>query len=89
MGYIVDLTIVLSGVFESTSDVSPGSVQLVIKDLVNSGRKTRVHTEICNFVRATSAFMSYHGHDLIMERIVDLVVQFCVLPPSNGRDWII
>ena len=86
MGYIVDLTAVLSGVFESTSDISPGSVQLVIKDLVNSGRKTKIHTEICNFVSVTSAFTSYHGHDLIMERIIDLITQFCVLPASNGRD---
>ena len=86
MGYIVDLTVVLSGVFGSTSDVSPGSLQLVIKDLVRSGRKTRIHTEIRNFVGATSAFTSYYGHDLIMERIIDLITQFCVTPASNGRD---
>ena len=82
MGYIVDLNVVLSGVFESTGDVSPGSLQLAIKDLVNSGRKTRIHTEIRNFVAVTSTF-TYHGHDLIMERIIDLITQFCVLPPSN------
>ena len=75
MGYIVDLTVVLSSVFKSTGDVSPDSLQLTIKDLVNSGRKTRIHAEICNFVRVTSAFTDY-DHDLIMERIIDLIMQF-------------
>jgi len=84
MGYIIDLTVVLSGVFESTGDMSPGGLQLAIKDLVNSGRKTRIHAEIQNFVGVTSAF-TYYGHDLVMERIIDLITQFCVLPPSNGH----
>jgi len=75
MGYIVDLTVVLSSVFESTGDVSPDSLQLTIKDLVDTGRKTRIHNEIRNFVRVTSAFAHY-GHDLIMERIIDLITQF-------------
>jgi len=82
MGYIVDLTVVLSGLFESTEDVSPGGVQSVIKDLVTSGRKTSIHDEICDFVRAAPTF-TYHGHDLIMEKIIDLIRQFCVLPTSN------
>ena len=85
MGYIVDLTVILSGVFESTEDVSPGSLQLAIKDLVNSGRKTKIHAEIRNFVGVASAF-TYYGHDLVMERIIDLITQFCVLPPSNGHN---
>ena len=84
MGYIVDLTVILSGVFASTGDVSPGSLQLAIKDLVNSDRKTIIHDEIRRFVGVTSAF-TYHGHDLVMERIIDLITQFCVLPPSNGH----
>jgi len=75
MGYIVDLTVVLSSVFESTGNVSPDSLRLTIKDLVDSGRKTRIHAEIRNFVRVTSAF-TYYGHDLIMERIIDLITQF-------------
>jgi hypothetical protein len=82
MGYIVDLTIVLSGLSESTVDVSPGGVQSVIKDFVASGRKTSIHDEIRDFVRAAPTF-SYHGHDLIMEKIIDLIRQFCVLPTSN------
>ncbi len=83
MGYIVDLTVVLSSIFESTGDVSPGGVQSVIKDLVDSGRKTSIHTEIRSFVRAAPAF-TYHGHDLIMEKIIDLNTQFCVLPSGKG-----
>ena len=82
MGYIVDLTVVLSSLFESTVGVSPGRVQSVIKDLVDSGRKTKIHDEIRNFVRAAPTF-TYHGHDLIMEKIIDLIKQFCVLPTSN------
>jgi len=84
MGYIVDLTVALSDVFESTGDVSPGSLQLAIKDLVTSGLKAKIHAEIRNFVGVTSAF-TYYGHDLIMERVIDLITQFCVLPPSNGH----
>ena len=76
MGYIVDLTVVLSSVFESTGGVSPGSLQLAIKDFVDSGHKATIHAEIRNYVGVTSAFTSHHGHDLIMERIIDLITQF-------------
>ena len=82
MGYIVDLTVVLSGLFESTVEVSPGGVQSVITDFVASGRKASVHDEIRDFVRAAPT-STYHGHDLIMEKIIDLIRQFCVLPTSN------
>jgi hypothetical protein len=74
MGYIVDLTVVLSSVFES-GNVSRDILQSTIKDLVDTGRKARIHAEIRNFVRVTSVFTDY-DHDLIMERIIDLITQF-------------
>jgi hypothetical protein len=84
MGYIVDLTVVLYSLFESTANISPQGVRSVIKALVDSGRKTKIHGEIRNFVRASAPKFTYHGHDLIMERIIDLIKQFCVLPSGNS-----
>jgi hypothetical protein len=83
MGYILDLTVVLSGLFQSAVDVSPDGVQSVIRDLVESGHKTIIHREICSFVKAAPK-PTYQGHDLILERVIDLIRQFCILSSSNG-----
>ncbi|KAI0285618.1 hypothetical protein BC826DRAFT_1179012 [Russula brevipes] len=49
MGYIVDLSVILCGIFASVGDVSPFGVQSVIKEFVDSGRKANIHTEIRGF----------------------------------------
>jgi hypothetical protein len=89
MGYIVDLSVILCGIFASGGDVSPFGVQSVIKEFVDSSRKANVHTEIRSFVTATQPSFTYQDRDLVLEKIIDLIRCFCVLPFSDGHTRII
>jgi hypothetical protein len=86
MGYIVDLTVVLDVFFSapSSGDISQEKVRLVFEWFVTSGHKEKIHRQIRGFV--TEAFavrVSVPQKDLILERIIDLIQEFCV-PAGNG-----
>jgi len=81
MGYIVDLSVILCGIFASVSDVSPFGVQSVIKEFVDSGLKADIHSEVRSFVGAAQPSFTYRDGDLFLEKIVGLIRCFCV-PPS-------
>ncbi|KAI0293728.1 hypothetical protein B0F90DRAFT_1821856 [Multifurca ochricompacta] len=83
MGYIVDLTVILHKLFGYGHDVSPNDVQSIIERHGTSGDKNQIHDDIRRFIKETPAF-TYRKKDLIMERIVDLIAQFCVPSSSNS-----
>lgn len=84
MGYIVDLTVILDAIFSTASSdvpVSLDDVLLVVERHVSSGKKDKIHRQIRGFV--TQAFemrFSVPQNDLILERIIDLISEFCVTP---------
>ena len=91
MGYIVDLTVILDAIFSTASSdvpVSLDDVLLVVERHVSSGKKDKIHRQIRGFV--TQAFemrFSVPQNDLILERIIDLISEFCVTPgQASNRD---
>ena len=78
VGYIVDLSIILHGLFDFThNDVSAREVQDVMNHLVESGLEKRIHHEIRRFIIYEGPF-TYRGHDLVVEKMIDLIKWFCV-----------
>ena len=84
MGYIIDLTVVLDVIFTAFSgDISRENVRLVFERFVGSGHKDKIH-HIRGFVTEAFAIRgSVPNKDLILERIIDLIQEFC-LPAGNG-----
>jgi len=83
MGYIVNLMVILDAIFSTTSDdVSPENVRQIIKSHVTSGHKNGINRDIREFVSAFADKFSVSQKDLILERIVDLIQQFC--PPRRS-----
>ncbi|KAI9438741.1 hypothetical protein H4582DRAFT_195156 [Lactarius indigo] len=79
MAYIVDLTVILHGLFVSARSVSAAKVQSVVKDYAESHSRSQIHDEIRSFV--TEIPLTYHEKDTIMEKIIDLIKQNCVPNP--------
>lgn len=80
MAYIVDLTVILHGLFRSSHSVSATDVQSATRDYAKTGARRQIHTEIRSFV--TEIPFTYHEKDTIMEKIIDLINQNCV--PTGG-----
>jgi len=80
MGYIVDLTVILGDIFRtSPGNVSSNDVQLAMERHVNSGRRDRIHQDVHSFVTVTFAIrFTVPQRDLVLEKIVDLIWQYCV-----------
>jgi len=81
MGYIVDLTVILHRLFISAHDVSASEVQATMDLHVRSGLREQIHGDICRFVTVLDS-LPHRGNDLAMEKIIDLIKQFCVPPLS-------
>ena len=81
MAYIVDLTVILNGLFITSHSVSATEVQSAMKDYAQNGARSQIHSEIRSFVREVP-FTTYHERDTIMAKIVDLINQNCV-PTSD------
>ncbi|KAH9998778.1 hypothetical protein BJV77DRAFT_1147925 [Russula vinacea] len=79
VGYIVDLTLVLCSVFRFPGSVSPSKVQSVMNNFAGSGHKTSIHAEIKRFISTVPLF-EYHNRDVVLEKIIDLIRQYCDLP---------
>lgn len=86
MGYIVDLTVILDDIFRrSAGNVSTGDVQTAMDRHINFGRRDRIHRDISSFVTETFAIMSQSTQrDLVVEKIIDLIRQYCVSPSIGG-----
>ena len=83
MGYIVDLTVILCGVFGSHSNASPSGAQSVINNFASSSLKTSIHNDISGFIRTVKEF-EYDDNDLVMAKIIDLISRNCDPPPGNA-----
>ena len=83
MAYIVDLTVILNGLFISSHSVSATEVQSAMKDYAQTGARSQIHAEIRSFVREVP-FTTYHQRDTIMEKIIDLITQNCI-PTSSQQ----
>ena len=85
VGYIVDLTIILHGLFVSThDDVSACKVQEVMNHHVESGLQKRIHHDVRRFITDEGLF-TYRGNDLVVEKMIDLIKKFCVPPAAIRR----
>jgi hypothetical protein len=86
VGYIVDLTIILDGVFRmAAGDMSPIHAEQVLGRHVGSGRRDMIHRDIRSFVFIADAYeIKVPQKDLVLEKIIDLIRQYCV-PTSLTR----
>jgi hypothetical protein len=87
MCYIVDLTVILDGIFRiATHNVSANDIQRVMDSHVNYGRRDRIHGDIHNFVAETfETRFAGTERDLVLEMIIDLIREYCVPPPRDSR----
>jgi hypothetical protein len=76
MTYIVDLTVILHGLFLTTRRVSAADVQSAVRDY-GSTSGSQIHEDIRSFVEQTP--LTNKGRDMIMEKIIDLIEQNCEL----------
>lgn len=86
VGYIVDLTVIMDGIFRmAAGDMSPKDVKLVFVRHVKSGHRDEIHRDIWSFVTEAFAIRPLvpQQKDMVLERIIDLIKQFCVPPSGN------
>ena len=83
VGYIVDLTVILDGTFRmAAGDMSPDHVLQVADRHASSGHKDAIHRDIRSFIAEAFALrFPVQQMDLVLEKIIDLIKQYCV-PPS-------
>ncbi|KAH8979091.1 hypothetical protein EDB92DRAFT_1981402 [Lactarius akahatsu] len=86
VGYIVNLTVILDGIFRiAAGDMSPSHAQQVFERHARSRHRDAIHRDIRSFITEAFAIrFSVPQKDLILERIIDLIKQFCVPPSGNG-----
>jgi len=85
MGYIVDLTVILDDIFRiSAGNVSTGDVQTAMDRHIRFGCRNRIHRDIGNFVETFAIMSQPTRRDLIVEKIIDLIRQYCVSPSIGG-----
>jgi hypothetical protein len=80
VGYIVDLTVIMDGIFRTAAgNMSPKDAQLVLDRHVRSGRRDKIHRHIQSFVK--EAFPNrFSAPKMILDDIIDLIRQHCVPP---------
>ena len=86
MGYIVDLTVILDGIFRmAADDMSPNHAQQIFERHARSRHRVAIHNDIRSFITEAFAIrFSVPQKDLVLEKIIDLIKQFCVPPSRNG-----
>ena len=82
MGYIVNLIVILDGIFKTAGgNVTDSVVTKVTNSHIRSGRRDSIHWDIRSFVTETFAIrFAIPKIDLVLEKIVDLIRQYCVPP---------
>jgi hypothetical protein len=85
MGYIVDLTVVLDDIFWTTHCSVPANDAFTAMDRhISSGHRDRIHREVYSFVTETfSIRFPDPQRDLTLEKIIDLIRQYCVFPTGG------
>jgi hypothetical protein len=84
MGYIINLTVILNDVFRATGgNVTENAALKVMDTHVRSGRRDNLHRDIRSFVTETfSIRFAVPQKDLILEKIIHLISQYCAPPNS-------
>ena len=84
MGYIVNLTVILDDIFRTTGgSVAENAALKVMGTHVRSGRRDSIHRDIRSFVTETfSIRFAVPQKDLVLEKIIDLIRQYCAPPNS-------
>ena len=83
MGYIVNLTVILDGVFRTTGgSVTENAALKVMVTHVRSGRRDSIHEDIRRFVTETFSIRVASEKDLILEKMIHLIRQYCAPPNS-------
>ena len=88
VGYVVDLTVIMDGIFRvAAGDMSPKHVLQIVDRHARSGRRDAIHRDVRSFIAEAFAIrFSVPGKDLVLERIIDLIKQHCVpTSVSEGR----
>jgi hypothetical protein len=86
MGYIVNLIVILNEMFRTAAgNVTEDAALMVMETHVRSGRRDSIHEDIRSFVTETfpSRFTNTQK-DLVLERIIDLIRQYCTSPSGNS-----
>jgi hypothetical protein len=84
-GYIVDLTVILDGIFRMAAGDMSKDAQQVFERHVMSGHRDAIHRDIRSFIKEAFAIrFTVPQKDLVLERTIDLIKQFCVPPSGNG-----
>jgi hypothetical protein len=83
MTYIVDLTIILHGLSLTTRSVSAADVQSAVRDYQSSSG-SQIHEDIRSFVEENP--LTYRGRDMMMEKIINLIEQTCVLTSQHSSE---
>ena len=82
MAYVVDLIVILDDMFRTAANnVSANDAQSAMIRHVSSGRRDRVHRDIRSFAMETFVTrFRVTQRDLILEKIVELIRQYCASP---------
>ena len=86
VGYIVDLTVIMDGIFGvAAGHMTPKHALQIVDRHARSGRKDAIHRDIRSFIAEAFAIrFSVPGKDLVLERIIDLIKQHCVPTSISG-----
>jgi hypothetical protein len=86
VGYIVDLTVIMDGIFRVAAGNASSKYALQVLDgHEKSGRRDAIHRDIRSFIAEAFAIrFSVPGKDLVLERIIDLIKQYCVPSSVSG-----
>ena len=84
MGYIVNLTVILDSIFRTAGgNVTENAALKATGTHVRSGRRDSIHRDIRSFVTETFGIrFAVPQKDLVLEKIIDLIRQYCAPPNS-------
>ena len=81
MGYIVNLIVILDGMFRTAArNTMENIAQEVMGDHIRSGRRDNIHWDIRSFVEETFPIRFSLQKDSVLEKIIDLIRQYCIHP---------
>ena len=78
MGYIINLTVILDGIFRTTArNTMENTARGVMDDHIKSGHRDGIHRDIRRFVAETFPDRFATNQDSVLEEIIRLIVQYC------------
>ena len=86
VGYVVDLTVIMDGIFRvAAGDMTPEHALKIVNRHERSGRRDVIHGGIRKFIAEAYALrFSMPQKDLVLDNIIDLIKQHCVPTSVSG-----